>query len=377
MKSLALWISVSAALLIGMAGADASFQTDARLVQVQGEPVQEDQGRLRKAGFDRRDWRKRLMAIDLDQREESLDRLVVLAQTSEDAREALEEWSQDRVEIELAWSARIALRMVARKPKRNTLDPLMIRPDMDVFDLFDLDRKRIGLDRDRFGSLDELQKLLESMLDPRSQRLQPPKGGLSWQSRSGFKMESGPKGVRIEVDVDEKGERTTKIFEGESLEQLLQDHPELKEHGVGLGLPRLGAGLPDGFEIFRSPGRIEIAPRKNQDQSQAKRQVQGGLRTDILGVMMHEPEADEKVVEGLPLGVGLSVERTVPGTIAHILKLRRGDILTDLNGTELRSGEDVSQALREREADAPVHLKVIDEVGALRTLTWKPEPANK
>ena len=334
-------------------------------------------GRLRKAGFDRREWRQRLTDPDLERREQEFGRLVDLAAASADAREALESWASDPADADLAWTSRLALRELARTPAAAERGPSRGPRSADPFGLFDGSLPGFGLDEEPFRQLDRLHQQLQDLFQQRSGAQPQPFGAQPWQSQQSFKMESGSDGVKVEVESEQDGDKKTQVYEAPTMEQLLKEHPELEQYGLGSqgGGVQSGAGahLLDDFDLFRWPGRIEIMPKERLQRAPAA--TESGMRTDILGVMMQEPLPDEQVAAGLSAGVGLRVERTIPGTIAHVLDLRRGDILLRLGGLELRSGEDVSRALSQRAADESIELEILDTRGARRTLKWSPEPA--
>ena len=70
--------------------------------------------------------------------------------------------------------------------------------------------------------------------------------------------------------------------------------------------------------------------------------------------------------------LGLHVDSVTPGTIAHVLGIKRGDLVIELNGPPLYGAQDVSKTLSAREKDADVVVVLIDKKGQRRTLTWKP-----
>jgi S1-C subfamily serine protease len=63
----------------------------------------------------------------------------------------------------------------------------------------------------------------------------------------------------------------------------------------------------------------------------------------------------------------------VPGSIASILGLRPGDIVTEINGKAIRSADEVKKVLADRSKDGEVAVVVLGEGGDRRTMTWKPK----
>jgi hypothetical protein len=293
-------------------------------------------------GFDAERWRAALLANDLDQRERSFEELVALARVNPDARRALDDWSQsdDRT---LAWTARLARREVGARAG-------LLRRD-GPFGGFET----------QFGDLHERLRELESLFEdfgrghglwtPHLDPTTPP--GATLEQKQSYRIEIGPDGARVQVTEKENGEETVKEYEADSLDELLEANPELRQRfDVRIG----GRSLPtDGLLDLRKLWRPDSQPRM-----------------DILGIEYQPPPPE--TVESLELepGVGLFVLRTVPGTIAHVLGIKRGDVLIELNKNKLLSGDDVTRVLRERAPEAEVVVKLVDAKGQERTLTWKP-----
>ena len=89
------------------------------------------------------------------------------------------------------------------------------------------------------------------------------------------------------------------------------------------------------------------------------------------------PSVGDASALGLQPEQGLRVERVVPGTIAQILGLRRGDAVVELDGQPIRSSDDVKRVLAERKADQELVVSVIDGKDQRRTLRWKPSDGAK
>jgi len=309
--------------------------------------------------FDRRYWRRSLLLDDLEERERRYAELLELAAHPGDARQALEEWALDAFDPSLSWTARLALRelqaraksagptrrlALPQRPPGSALrpapggDPLLDQLFDSIFEQHDLpNRFEALLGVDPFGGL--------------SGPL-----GSSRSSGESLRMSTGPDGVRVELEREEDGQKETKVYEAESLEALLEAHPELGDRlsvsgSLGLGLdarvtlPFFGAqpGLPAAPAIPAAP-----------------------LRTDILGVYLTEP------AESASSGAGLVVERTLPGTIAHSLGLEPGDRLLTINGRALETRADVALALAERGQDEALEVELLDAAGERQDLTWRP-----
>src|SRR5688572_13676480 len=108
-----LWTTTIAAscLLAGIAPQDPAGRTfGGKLIRVAPAQQADPLARSELEVEDLEGWRKRLSAEDLDERERAFDELVAAAQRQPALQQALEEWSRDAADPDLAWSARLALR---------------------------------------------------------------------------------------------------------------------------------------------------------------------------------------------------------------------------------------------------------------------------
>jgi len=351
-------------------------------------PAQEQHGELervvtRDGDFDHRGWEEKLATRDLEERERAFEALVDLAVADDAAREAVRAWSTDAGRPELAWSARLALREVERRPGTH----LRALKNFGGGAMGDL-RGRFEELEQRFGGLDSMFGDLQRDLDRLFSNPPPiapgavPHGSPRAQSQA-FRLQVGPDGVKIEVDEDVDGQKSTRTYTGKTLADVLEANPELKDrigtggaHGFffGGGGPGQGFGLrspfeagpdrrlrptPNGGDRWSTPAKPLLAP-----ETPAK------TRTDILGVLYTKPSAELRKQRQLEEGVGLEVERTEAGTIAAALGVETGDVLVALNGRTLRDREDVVGALRDRQPGEPVKLELVDARGRRHTLTW-------
>lgn len=337
----------------------------------------------RSAAFDARAWEEKLAARDLDERERAFASLVDVAVHDDAARETLRAWSTDESRGDLAWTARLALREVERRPGTH-LRALKSFGGGAMDDL----RSRFDEMEKRFGGLDSMFGDLQRDLDRFFQDSGPnaatphalPPGSARSQSQS-YRVEAGPGGVKVEVDEDVNGQRSTRTYEGESLEALIEAHPELKGR-IGLGAPFSfgfgGQAAPRAF-AFPSPGgaapRLRVKPDDDDRWNAPAKPLTADdkIRTDVLGVQYTKPTSSVRDERKLEDGVGIQVERTEPGTIAAALGVEPGDVLVALNGRTLKDREDVVAALRERKATEPVKLELVDDRGRRQTLTWEPQ----
>ncbi|MEW6071804.1 MAG: PDZ domain-containing protein [Planctomycetota bacterium] len=300
---------------------------------------------------------------DLDVRERNFDRLVRAARFDRRVLGLISEVAESRVDPELAWTARLALREVrsgrgalgwpfAGEELPSPLSWLDV-PDPDAFGLFGG-----PLPRDSSARSVELKK-----------------------DESGCVLR-----IRETKDGEEEPARE---YRGESLEAILEANPELKELGIG------GQDLPGGLLL-----------RMGTDPAQEWRDLLEGLRTDwtrldpfgrlggpqenllkefflplqplravnpeILGVRVRPVPAEQAQELGLEQGVGLSVGSVEPGSMAHLLGVGPGSVLLELNGRPLTRAEDVSAVLRARGPHEEVRLVWIDAAGEKQTNVWRP-----
>lgn len=338
-------------LVLGGATLGASFQplspaAQGQLVRVQPQAA---------AGQEDIDaWKQKLLVADLDLREQSFAAIVGAARRDEGLRGALEAWARDEAAGELAWTARLALRELG--PRNDPWQGMRGRRGVFFLDPFEQDFDFEELRRRMFEDLDRSFQ----GLGPRTQPPMPPQqgGGMTTRSETeSISIESGPDGVKCKVTRSEDGRTTTEEYSAKSLDELLEQHPELRGKVGGGAQSRGGTPLRPGW-----PLELERAP---------------DVRTDILGVAIVPLAADEATALGLEPGVGLRIERVEPGTIAQQLGLQRGHVLVEMNGKQLRSRDDVSRELQAREASGPLEVIVIDRWGQRRTRSWKPTAARQ
>lgn len=301
-------------------------------------------------------WKQKLLVADLDLREQSFGALVNAARRDEGLRGALEAWAKDETTGELAWTARLALRELG--PRDDPWQGMRGRRGVFFLDPFEQDFDFEELRRRMFEDLDRSFQ----GLGPRTQPPIPPQpgGGMTTRSETeSISIESGPDGVKCKITRTEDGRTTTEEYSAKSLDELLEQHPELRGKVGGGAQSRGGIGQRQGWPLDL---QRERAPE---------------VRTDILGVAIVPLGADEATALGLEPGVGLRIERVEPGTIAQQLGLQRGHVLVEMNGKPLRSRDDVSRELQARESSGPIEVIVIDRWGQRRTRSWKPTAARQ
>ncbi len=320
-----------------------------KLVRVQSDGAADE-------AFDRDGWRKKLTQEDLDARERAFERVTELARRSDKARQALESWAKDDSHPDLAWTSRLALRSSTAPSAIDDLSGSARWNDLNS--RFEELRRRFERIDPMF---DDMQEDLQRLFDRQpfqSWNFQPGPLGGSSEAQS-FSLEIGPDGsVTCEITEDVNGDKQTKKYTADSVEELLEAHPELRGRiglGGGHGFNRV---MPHGTPTPRAQGGL--------------RRSLGSVPTDMLGIYPSQPSSEQRKDFDLDPDVGLLVERTAPGTIAEILGIQSGDIVIEMNGTTIHDSADVARVLKERESDGEVAVVIIDKKGQRRTLTWRP-----
>jgi hypothetical protein len=286
-------------------------------------------------------WRARLGDPDLEARERAFQALVLEARRRPELVEALRGWTLDASDPGLAWSARLALRELRQAPRGLHL-AWAPRPEGGG---------QAGASAPRpQAPLDAQQPL----------RLYAPRAATPRALAGGVRLFAQREGVTVVVtEVDGRGARERRYAAGD-LHALLEEHPELALVVPGLqGLAR-GAAPAAGDRVRRSwilaeQGAAPSAP--------------------VLGVKCTPLPAAVAGDRGLPVGVGLLIERREPGTLAEVLDLRRGDVLLEVAGRAVCSPEELSRALAARTPGAPLEVRIVDRFGLERVRRWSPEGA--
>ncbi|MBL8862368.1 MAG: PDZ domain-containing protein [Planctomycetes bacterium] len=325
--------------------------------------------------FDAQAWIGRLSAPDLDARERAFAELVEEAVANDAARAALKAWARETGRADLAWTARLALREVERRPGTH----LRALKSFGGGAFGDLRGRFEELER-QFGGLDslfgDLQRDLDRMFQAQPDPAAPPAQGGLRRSES-FRLQVGPEGVEVQVDEDVDGKRSTRTYKGRTLEEVLEANPELSERLRAQG-PNAIRALPGargwafrGPTVVRPPWGAEFDDERWSAPARPLAPLEPGrTRTDVLGVTYTKPSEEVRQRRNLEEGVGLLVEGTQPGTIASALGVQAGDVLVALNGRALKERDDVVAVLKARAAGEPVKLELVDAKGRRHTLTW-------
>lgn len=209
--------------------------------------------------------RQRLTGSDLDLRMKSFQDVAEQAAVSADARRALEAIAGDTADLDLAFSARLALREADRigtwgragsafggqgfqvpadpfEAMRRQLDSVfgadpffdsVLRNDPFFQRGFGGSRGVFGADP--FSGEDPVEAMRSRVERMREEMEALQRQGLrgigpgGWATRSSStSIEQTANGVRVEITEDEGDGPQTRVFEGPSIEELLRAHPELE-----------------------------------------------------------------------------------------------------------------------------------------------------
>ena len=383
-------------------------------------PVRVEPRQDQPAGFDAGQWRQRLQQQDLGAREESYMQLLERARRDERVAEEVRAWS--RGADELAWTARLMLRELDRRGARGAVRTFRddgmadLQERMRVFQErmdrmraeFDRDLQRMFDERDQGRGYDEqpapdarrqddpfmtLEELFERRREARGAEQQPGGGAgprtdggqpgprpqalppRAFEGRAQSKSveaTQGPDGARIEVKEWIDGREERRVYEGKTLDEIWQQHPELKEQqeirieiGDG-GSQRVRVGPNAEPEARGRPqeGLLVPVPRGG-------RLVEAAPREGVLGIMCQPAGEELRKQLSLPATGGLVVESVVDGTIAAQVGLQKGDVLVELGGRTVGSREEVAEVLAGRRAGEDLVIVVVDAQGRRRTLTHR------
>ena len=295
-------------------------------------------------------WAARLSESDQDLRMAAYEAVTEAGRDRPEVFRALQSWAKDKSRGELAWTARMALREIEQAQKQEREPWGFGNSDLEGLRDESLGLSQVQSERILLEKFDELQRRMAQ--------------GLSLGAAPGeglvprvFRLDFGPEGWRLNTRSFGADGGVHQHWEAESIEALLSAHPELEEEFPVLGGLRLRFGTPG---VMGAP---LIPP------------VDEGPRTDVLGVECRPLTSNEAAAMELKKeDRGLLVARTVPGSIADELGVRRGDILMGLNGTTLGAPRDITDALAQRAHEDSIHLHLIDTQGQDRSLVWSPQP---
>jgi hypothetical protein len=197
----------------------------------------------------------------------------------------------------------------------------------------------------------------------------------------GMSLTVHPDKVVVTVTELVDGKEVKKTYEGKSIEELKEKHPELRQH-LGNGGFQLRFGIQDDFDMDRffedwnknfeedirqslDDARREVermrrwADLLRDNQRQVRRPEAGFSRLGpLLGARAVRPSPVLDAQLGLEAR-GLVIEGVEQDSLAARLGLERYDVLLELNGREIRGIEDVAIAMRTPPEGGKAMAKVI------------------
>lgn len=315
--------------------------------------------------FDAAEWATRLGDKDLGQRMAAYDELSRRAAHDPRAYEQVRAWAAHTANTELSWTSQLLLREL----------------DSDPFTSL---RRGRPFGSGLFGGGDPFERMQEWMdqlhhggsfgLRQPGQPFGSPIPGLSlgpggsMQSKS-FGMQLGPDGVSVEVEEYVNGEKRTRTYEAESLEALLEAHPDLEGKIGGGGTFSWGGA--DRGRTYQPFGGSALDP-DGEDQGGLRRLQPLRPSLDRLGVRMMLPANRTQEYAGVADDTGLQVMDVLPGSLADFVGIQDGDLVIEIEGQAIRSAEDVQAALSKASLDERIEVLCVTPDGKRRVRAWEP-----
>jgi hypothetical protein len=334
------------------------------------------------------DWRARLGDLDVDARERAFDEVVAEAANDLRLRLALQAWSEDLAQPELAWSSRLALREL----ERNSRPPILawLRVDGGWAHIHHAHSPEVespgvpGSGPDPSVQLRTFEGGGEHVLlddPPGVSSLYMPRQFLIPRQAvvtRRYHLEVQPERVMLFEAILSEGTWKQRTFAAASLDDLLAQHPNLRQQVPGLSayLAKPASSSTSFRWNSERPmlrfGAIVDAVRglAGSGAPEAER-VQPQLSTLILGVKCTQISSEESQGRLLGPGVGLRIEARKPGSVAEDLGLQRGDILVEVAEQMLCDSDAITRALRERGSES-IEVVFIDRAGIERRRVWNP-----
>lgn len=303
-------------------------------------------------------WSRRLLQSDLELREAAFDELVGRARSDDHLRLMLQEFAVDPAHQDRAWTARLALRELNRDRVARALPTLPgqgLQPGLARLMALqmELEDALLRVDDPHFGGwFQHFNEDLKAILGPSEQ------DGCAEESKC-FNLEIAPDGVRCKLYECIDGQEVKTEYKADSYEELLKANPELRVHVKGSAPQVKGLDFTSGGAL--PSGTVPAAAVPSSPN-----------RVDQLGIKTSAPGATRAEKFGLDEGQGLLVMRLLPGSLASVLGIRRGDVVTEIDSIKIFSGADVRQMLSQRDAKAELRVVVINSRGQRKDLIWKP-----
>lgn len=314
--------------------------------------------------FDASLWAQGLRDDSLERRLANHDALLRAADHNPAVRSQLQDWAANEEQLELAFTASLMLRELDARPQRSFPGHGRLP---SVF----------GGGANGGGSIDDLFRELQSF-DPFGARsgsnFGPGAGGTlhgfpqspglqSLQQSSGVRIEVGPDGVKVHVEETENGESKTRSYEADSMQELLELHPELEAE--------LGAAGGMQIPSWLGNGARAVAPQSAPDFPRGLRSLRPvAPPMHQLGIRMLLPEMRRMNFDGVHDDVGLQVVEVVPGSLAAAIGVQPGELVIAIDGRTIRSAQDVRDALSDHVEGQSLEVECVNTEGKVRVRTW-------
>ena len=190
----------------------------------------------------------------------------------------------------------------------------------------------------------------------------------SSSSQESASLSIRPHGVRVEVEETIDGETTSQIYEAESLEELLETYPELRNKiHTSSSLP--GTGDPFGsLGIGNWPNLDHAFPWRLQNGHSTARP-----RLDVLGVRMIEPASRQDEYPDVAPELGLQVVEVLRGSLAEAVGIRPGDLVLTIGETPIQSAADARRALATQSLEREIEIQCARPDGSRKIRRWVPD----
>lgn len=294
-----------------------------------------------------------------------------LVATGRAAIEQLRAAADGHQDPEVQWRARRVLRRIEAGSEAGGLKPRETDAPRS-----EAPRERRPFPSQPGGGAARMIEEMRAQMDEMRRRIEEMSGGLeldllnriSKSQQSSTSVQVGPDGVRVEVsETGEDGEPVKRVYEAESMEALLETHPELGDR-IGFGV-----GTPDGFQIPGiemdfdvlgpegievGPGEIEAVPfplRALRPLRLSPRSGGGGIEVveaappaegERLGIYIGDLAPAVREFLEIDADLGLLVSSVEEGSLGSELGLRAKDVVLRIAGRDIRSAADVRAALR-------------------------------
>lgn len=124
---------------------------------------------------------------------------------------------------------------------------------------------------------------------------------------------------------------------------------------------RMFEGRMPGMHRMPGRGRFETLERLQEEMEDLLEGLHGGQMTErpFLGVAPRDPVAAESREMNLQTGVGAVIEEVIEGTAAEEAGIRKGDVVTAVNGETVRGAQGLVELIGSREPGEEVTLKIL------------------